>query len=157
MVDFSHLKKLEITRETTREYIFADIEGEPSVVLAPANDANRDFLDARVRLSVERAEKAAAEPRGKVPVPKLTPEAYVNQLEEERETDRMLLAHSCIRDWGTAPVDAKGKAVEFSAENAYEFLKQLPDYMLDPLRNFAANIYNFIPRPKPDGEKLGNS
>lgn len=160
MADFSHLKAHAVTRDTTREYTFNMLEGEPSVIVAPACDDNEDYLNTRLELML--AEIPAEEEGGKrkqaaKAAEKLTPELLRRQYEEGRELDRKLLSRACARAWGTPPVDVKGKAVVFSADNAYDFFKALPDYMFDPFRHFCGNVLNFAPKPKADGSALGNS
>lgn len=157
MVDFSNLKLLDVTDDTTAEYGFPFIPGNPSIILAPAHDSNEAFLNERLRLSIERGEKATLEVRGKQK--KTTPEEIKRTIEEDREQDRRLIAHTCARGWGVAPKDVDGNQPEFSPENCYDFLRALPDYMLDPLRNFAVNIYNFVKRPpisEAEAGDLGN-
>lgn len=164
MVDFSNIKRQDITPETTREYEFDILEGEPSVIVAPAHDSNPAFLDERLRLASERAAKMAEErdeKKGKRKTGALvvTPEMMKKQLEEDRDYDRRIMAAACIRSWGeTPPVDVDGNEVPFSPENALAFLEALPDYCLDPFRSFVANVYNFVKRPVRDAAgdaKLG--
>lgn len=152
--DFSALA---VSEETTAEYVFAMIPGDPSIIFAPATDANKAFLDERLRLSIERAERTVRLPRGKAA--KQTPADLARGIEEDRETDRVLLSRCCAKAWGTAPTDVDGKQPEFSEQECYDFLKALPDYMFDPVRNWASNVYNFVERPDLDGEEsrqLGN-
>jgi hypothetical protein len=157
MADFSNLKALAVTNESTAEYSFPFIPGSPSIILAPAHDSNEAFLNERLRLSLERTEKATDGPRkqhGKV-----TAEDLKAGLQEDRELDRVLIAHTCARSWGTPPKDVNGDEPEFSAQNCYDFLKALPDYMFDPLRNFAVNIFNFVKRPTvtaEEADEMGN-
>lgn len=156
MADFSHLKALAVTSATTKEYTFDRIEGEPSVIVAPATDDNEDYLRARLELALADVPDVEAKPKRQSNKP--TVADLEKQYEEQREIDRKLLAKACCRGWGeTPPVDKDGKAVEFSEANAYDFFAALPDYMFDPFRNYCGNVMNFAPRPKPDGEKLGNS
>jgi hypothetical protein len=160
MADFSHLKALAVSRETTKEYVFDRIEGEPSVIVAPATDDNTDFLNARLDVALADAPEETADKPKKKQSGKVSREDLVRQYDESRETDCRLIADTCIRDWGTPPLDRAGKAVEFTPQNAYEFLMALPHYMVDPFRGFCVNIYNFVPKPghrKSDEEKLGNS
>lgn len=157
MADFSNLKVLDVTSDTTAEYIFPFIPGEPSLILAPAHDSNEAFLNERLRLQIERTEKAADGPRKQAA--KITVEDLKAGQQEDREQDRLLLSRTCARGWGTPPKDVDGNQPEFSAENCYDFLKALPDYMFDPLRNFCANIYNFVKRPAvsaDEADRLGN-
>lgn len=157
MSDFSHLQKYAVTDQTTAEYVFARIEGDPSVILAPAHEVNPEYHRARLAMTLELADKMAGTKVGKA-----TPEEMIRQTEAEREADRKLLAQYCTRSWGVPPKDAKGKDAEFSTDNAYAFYKAMPPEMFDPMRNFAGNLFNFFPeRNKPlteeSGEPLGNS
>lgn len=156
-MDFKHLTRgVEVKPENTREYTFAQLEGEPSVIVAPAADVNPAFLDARLRLTIEQGEAMAAKPRGRAQN-KPTVEELRRNLDEGRELDKRLLSGACLRGWGTAPVDPKGKEVEFTVENGLDFLKALPDFVFDPFNNFASNVYNFTAAAIADAEKLGNS
>jgi hypothetical protein len=159
MVDFSHLAGLAVTRETTREYTFDRIQGDPSLIVSPATDDNEDFLNGRLELALNEA-PAEEDARPRKQTGRLTPDDMKRQTNENREIDLKLIAQACVRGWGTPPIDKAGKPVPFSTENAHQFLCALPAYMVDPFRGFCGNIYNFAPRPgkaKPDGEKLGNS
>lgn len=156
--DFSHLSKYAVTPETTAEYTFDRIEGDPSVVMAPAHECNPAYHRERLALTLRLADQMASTKPGPT-----TADEVMRQSEEARDHDRRLLAHHCARSWGTsAPVDAKGKAVEFSADNCYEFFRALPPEMFDPLRNFTGNLFNFFPErnrqlTERDAEQLGNS
>ena len=159
MVDFSHLAKLDVTEASEAEFTFDDIPGEPSIWLKPMTDANTAFLNERVRLAVERAEANAKETKAQRKKRVMSAE----QMEEDREQDRILIARTCAVRWGTPPKDVNGDTPEFSEENCLAFLRALPNYMLDPLRGFAANVYNFVdPAARAaltgdGGESLGNS
>lgn len=159
MADFSNLAKYAVTEATEREYSFAEVDGAPSIFFAPAHDSNPAFLNERLRLSILRADERTAEVNAAKPG-KVTPEKLAADIEEDREFDRQLLARTCARRWGTPPTDVEGNQPEFSAENCYAFLKALPIHMLDPLRNWAANVRNFVERPSLDtgaANKLGNA
>lgn len=147
------------TEATTKEYVFGDIPGSPSIWFAPAVDSNKDFLNERMRLSIEASERISKEPRG-TKTAALTAEQLAAQIETERETDRRLLSRACAKRWGTAPRDVNGAQPEFSQENCYAFLSALPAWMFDPARNFVANIYNFVDTSivtPEDADALGNS
>lgn len=159
MPDFSHLKNLAVTEESTSEYTFSLIEGDPSIILAPAHDVNAAFRRRRIEMSLELADKFT-KPGKRTKPEKLTVDKVIKDDDEERENNRILIAHTCAKGWGTAPLDAKGKPVEFSAENCLEFLQAIPQDMFDSLARFASNLFNFYPeRPLDDGdgEPLGNS
>lgn len=156
MTKFAHYKqKHDINGETLREFVFGDLEGEPSVWVAPATDVNPEFLNERVRIAIERAESAPGTPRGK-----RTPAITSDGIEADREADRVLLSRTCAKKWGTPPVDQDGQPVEFNEANCYEFFKELPIWIFDPLRGFASNIYNFAPSThvtEASAEAMGNS
>lgn len=159
MADFSNLKLLDVTNDTTAEYVFPDVPGEPSIILAPAHDSNETFRNERLRRQIERAERFTKGPRGRG-AGKSTPESLARQLEDDREVDRQLIARACARGWGKAPRDVNGDEPEFTPDNCYDFLKALPNYMFDPLRNYAVNIYNFVERPgvsDDEADELGNA
>jgi hypothetical protein len=158
MPDFSHLKKLDVTEESEAEYVFDDIWGEPSIWFRPMIEKNTEFMNERVRLAVERAEKEAKSPKKKRRQQMLS----TDRLEDDREQDRILMANTCALRWGTVPKDMEGNDVEFSKANVLDFLRAIPDYMLDPARGWVANPHNFVDRDgaKPkwvtDAEELGN-
>lgn len=156
MTDFSHLRKLDVTEESEAEYVFEDIPGEPSIWFRPMTDANPDYLNERVRLAVERAEKESKDTKATRRKKVLSSD----RLEEDRDIDRVLMAKTCALRWGTPPKDVNGDEPEFSVENCLAFLRALPNYMLDPCRGWVANVYNFVDRKAlsgDDGETLGNS
>lgn len=160
MADFSNIKAQGVQPGKTREYFFDTLVGEPSVIIAPAHDSNPDFLDERLRLATERAAKVVDEPRRKGPAGPITPEQIKKTIEEDRDYDRRILASTCIKGWGSnPPVDVKGKPVEFSPDEALSFLEALPNYLLDPFRSYASNIFNFVDRPRDPAkaDQLGES
>lgn len=163
MVDFSQLRKLDITGSTVVEYRFPDIPGEPSIMVAPATDANEVFLNERIRFNAERAAKQAKMPPRKdvIGTESTNPQVTIDQIEASREADRVLLSRCCGKAWGTPPVDVNGDTPEFNEANCYDFFKALPNWLFDPLRQFVQNIYNFVPRvtslDPDDADAVGNS
>lgn len=156
MADFSHLTALAVTKETTREYVFDQIMGEPSLVVSPATDDNQDFLHARLELALEEVPDETPKPRRQVGKP--TVAELERQYAESRDLDRRVIAKACVRGWGSSPpVDKDGKKVAFSPEEALSFLSALPDYMFDPFRNWVQNVRNFTPKQKPRGDQMGES
>ena len=156
MPDFSHLRKLDVTEQSEAEYIFEDIPGEPSIWFRPMTDTNPAYLNERVRIAVERAEQAGKETKAQRKKRILSSE----QLEEDREQDRVLMARTCAVRWGTPPKDVNGDEPEFNEQNCYDFLKAIPSYMFDPCRGFVGNVYNFVDRTAlkdADKDALGNS
>lgn len=157
--DFSHLAAYAISEETEAEYIFVELVGEPSIFFVPGTEENLPFYNESIRLSVERAEQEGAKPRKRgARKSELIPSAQ--QLEEQRENDRVLISSFCAKRWGKPPVDKDGKVVEFSAENCLAFFRALPGYIFDPCRNWVTNPHNFVQRdalPRGAGELLGES
>lgn len=156
MADFSHLRKLDVTTESLAEYVFEDIPGDPSIWFRPMTDANTDYMNERVRLAVERAEKEQKETKTQRKKRVLSTE----QIDEDRDLDRLLMARTCAVRWGNAPRDVNGDQPEFNEENCLAFLRALPNYMFDPCRGFVGNVYNFVDRKainEWEAEKLGNS
>lgn len=158
MADFSHLKKLQVSENSEAEYTFDDIWGEPSIWLRPMTDSNSIYLNERVRMAVERAEKNEKELKGKKR--KASEVLSSDRVEEDRDQDRILIAKTCALRWGTPPLDASGQEVVFSEQEVLDFLRALPNYMVDPLRGWISNPYNFVDRQaaKPDwADALGNA
>lgn len=157
MTDFSHLQKYDVTAESEAEFVFEDIKGEPSIWFRPMTDANEEYLNARIRFSVERAEKdqkgSKAKRREKI--------LSTDRLKEDRDMDRVLMANTCAIRWGNPPLDKNGDVPEFTKANCLAFFRALPDYMFDPCRGFVSNVYNFVaPDDSPaigDADDLGNA
>lgn len=140
MADFSHLKTLDVTEESEAEYIFEDIPGEPSIWFRPMTDSNPDFMNERVRLAVERAEKDQAKTKAKRRKQVLS----TDRLEEDRDFDRILMARTCVIRWGKPFADVDGKVHDLNEQTALDFFNALPNYMLDPCRGWLSNPYNFV-------------
>lgn len=170
MGDYSHLQKLEVTQETEAEYKFTDIvvgynpDGSgihPSIWFRPMLESNALYLNERIKLSTERADRMAAsnKDKGKDKVQQL-----VDRIEEDREQDRILIARACGIRWGTAPLDKDGKAHDFTPDECLSFLRAVPSYAFEPLRSWLSNPYNFIDQEAfrtgggvVNAEALGNS
>lgn len=155
MADYSHLKKLDVTESSEAEYTFEDIEGEPSIWFRPMTDANSKYLNERVRMAVERAEHTQRETKAQRRARVLSSD----QIEQDRDLDRVMMARTCALRWGTPPKDKDGNENAFSEEECLDFLRALPSYMIDPCRGFVANVYNFIDRTISEAgtDDLGNS
>jgi hypothetical protein len=145
--DYSHLQKLDVTDANEAEYTFGDIivgrndDGSavyPSIFFRPMIESNKVFLHERIRMATERAE-AVTKSKKKDKVTQLA-----DRMDDDRDTDRVLIARTCAVRWGTAPKDAKGKEHPFSAEECLAFLQALPNYIFEPLRSWVQNPYNFV-------------
>jgi len=161
MPKFAVLDGIRVTSTSEAEYRFEHpLTGEvfASIWFRPMAEENSDYLSERVRLAVERAEKEVAASRSKADRKRNIVSS--EQLEEDREMDRVLMARTCATRWGVVPQLEDGTPAEFSEQAVYEFFRQLPNYLFDPCRSFVANVYNFIPRPtltENQAEALGNS
>jgi hypothetical protein len=167
VADYSHLRKLDVTEASEAEYVFNDIivgrndDGSginPSIWFRPMIESNKLFLHERIKLATERAE-ALTKSKKKDKVAQLA-----DRMDEDRDTDRVLIARTCALRWGTAPKDTKGKEHEFSAEECLSFLQALPNYIFEPLRSWVQNPYNFVDPEAYEtgggivnGDALGNS
>lgn len=131
MADFSHLKKLEVPVEKKAIYRIEELDDAPELVVCPATEANKPFFNAMLRRSRKMARVIQS---GNI---------NVNTVDSNREEDRELYAKYVILSW-SGIVDAEGKPVEFSPTLCLEFLKALPDYIFDGVRQFASNPVNFL-------------
>lgn len=129
MTDFSYLKNLDVKNKTAH-YPIHQIAGTPVLIMKPATEANKPYFNAVLKKSRRnvRALKAGA----------------INQvmIAENREQDRELFPRFVVTGWEDL-VDAKGEAVEFNRENCEAFLRALPDWIFDEVRNFAGDSINF--------------
>ncbi len=133
MADFSHLKALEVSTEKTSEYTFHQItvNGKtPTLVVAPATEANKPYFNALLK----RAGRSARAVRAGA--------VNAGMIEENREEDRVLYPRFIVKGWHDV-IDADGADVEFSADEAMDFLGQLPDWLFDDFRNFCGNPASF--------------
>lgn len=143
MTDFGHLKKLDVKDKTARYSIF-QIEGEPALILKPANEANKPYFNAVLKRSRRNVKAIQA--------------GAVNQamISENRAQDRELFPRFVVVGW-EGVTDSKGKEVEFSRDNCSDFLRALPDWIFDEVRNYASNSANFADDFPVDAEaKAGN-
>lgn len=142
-MDFSHLKNLDVKDKTAR-FPIHQIAGAPVLIVKPATEANKPYFNAVLKKSRRnvRALKAGA----------------ISQvmIAENREQDRCLFPKFVVVGWeGVA--DSKGKDAEFSPDNCEAFLRALPDWIFDEVRNFAGDSVNFTDDDMPDVEtRAGN-
>lgn len=147
MTDFSNLAALVVDENTTVEYVFEMIPGKPSIMLSPMTGDNVPLFNEQLKQSAEKAERLAAEAKARGGKGRKAGKIVITaaNFDEDRQTDIVMLANFCCKAWGIAPQDATGARPEFNKENCLSFLQALPTYMVDPFRNFAQNVYNFIP------------
>lgn len=130
--DFSHLQDLQVAPGKTAEFTFFAIKGEPVLTVAPATEANKPYFNAILKRTRNTARRMKA-----------SGGLSAALLAQNRQEDCELYAKFIVRSWSMVK-NRKGELVPFSAEACLEFLKALPSYMLDELRNFCAEQSNFL-------------
>ena len=129
MNDFSYLSKLNVSTGSTSEYTMFEITGEPVIILGPATEVNKPYFNAFLK----RTRRSLAKGND------ITPETMARN----RDDDRALYPQFVMKGWRNV-VDSEGKPVPFSVEAATEFVKQLPDWLFDGMRNHATSPRNFF-------------
>jgi hypothetical protein len=128
-MDFSHLSKYQIDDQTA-EYELP-IEGDPipTLIVRPANEANKTYYNKVFASSTRRALRAS--------------KVNAKALAEQRDEDRELYPLHVVVGWRGIR-DSSGADVPFSQENCAEFLRVLPDWIFQGLRNFCASPSVFL-------------
>lgn len=140
--DFSHLQDLQVSADKTAEFTFFAIKGEPVLTVAPATEANKPYFNAILKRTRSTARRMKA-----------SGGLNAALLAQNRMEDCELYSKFIVRGWSKVQ-DKAGKAVPFSAEACLEFLKAIPSYMLDELRNFCAEQSNFLDEDESTPEGL---
>jgi len=145
-MSFEHIRKLGTPEGKTAEYGFPELEGEPTLIVAPATEANKPYYNALLRKS-RRKQRAMG-----------TGKWTVALVKENRNIDRTLYAKHVVKGWRDV-VNDNGDNVDFSPEACSEFLNALPWELFDPLRLFVSEADSFQDEEEsPDEEELaGNS
>jgi hypothetical protein len=141
MVEFNHLKKLEV-KDNTAKLTLYDIADEPALVLKPATDVNKLYFNAVLKRTRKRVRAVQAG--------KLTSK----MMEQNRNEDRELFPLYVVVDWENVN-DSDGNHVEYTPENCASFLNALPNWIFDQVREFASKSGNFIEEIEIK-EKAGN-
>jgi len=131
-MDFSHLKKFDI-KGNTAEFVLDDIEVEPApiLILKPATQSNRKYFNALLKGSGTRLSR--------IKRAKIDEKVYEDNLKE----DKKLYPEHVIVGWKNV-TDTSGKEVSFNKQNCISFVEQLPDWIFEKVRNFAATNENFV-------------
>ncbi len=143
MVDFGQLKALEVTADKTVEYTLYQVEGTPTLILAPATESNIPLFNA----ALKRAGKAG----NRVKISGKT----LGTIREGRVQDRELYARHVVKGWHDV-TDVNGDEVPFTRENCHDFLTALPDYIFDDVREYAREPANFVDE-LPDTEAVAEN
>ena len=131
MTDFSHLKKLDVTSENTQEYPMPEVVDDAVLILRPANESNKGYINALLRMT------------GKHGMRKVKAKLDSKALEKQRDQDKELYPDHVIVGW-KGIVDSKNKPVKFTPKAAAEFIDVLPNWLFDGVRTFASVPANFI-------------
>ena len=131
MTDFSHLNKLAVRNDRTAEYIFYQLQDEPSLTVVSATESDKSYTNSVLK----RSRRTMRRMKGG----NITPAMLI----EGRNEDRELYPKLIIKGWDGI-VDAKGKKVKFELENVLSFITALPDWIFDDLREFCGTPINFL-------------
>lgn len=131
MTDFSNVSKLALSPERTAKFPLYQLEGEPTLIVVSATDANKPYYNKLLQRSPGSARKFRA----------LGVSAGL--IEENREADRELYAKYVLRGWERVQ-DVGGKDVAFSTQEGEQFLAALPSWLFDDLRTFCSDPNNFL-------------
>ena len=128
MAEFGHIQATG-KRIPTAEIAIEGIEGmRPVLTCKPATEDNPAYFNALLRRS-RRGRRAQ--------------NMKARDLKKIRADDIDLISEHCVTSWAGV-LDAKGKAVDFTAEDCQKLLGALPYWLLDDFRNEVANPEVFI-------------
>lgn len=130
MTDFSHLKKLDVHGRTADMPLY-NIGGTPVLIMVSAMQDNKPYVNAVLKSTSRQMRRLQ---RGNL---------TQDMLDAEREQDRRLFPRHVIVGWRDV-VDANGEDVPFSPADCEEFLRALPDYVVDEIKAFANTPANFL-------------
>lgn len=143
MADFGQLKALEITADKTVEYILYQVEGAPTLILASATETNIPLFNAALKRAGRAANRAEVNSK------------TLSTIKDGRAQDRELYATYVVKGWRDV-VDVNGLEVPFTRDDCHDFLKALPDYMFDDVREYARKPTNFVD-DMPDTEAVAEN
>ncbi len=134
MANFSHLRSMELTPETAKEYILhrVTVDGKtPVLLIRPAGASNKPYFNAMIKLSTKNAKALQA--------------GVINaaMVDENRDFDRKLFPRHVIVGWRDM-LDAEGTELEYAPDICKDFVEALPDHEFDKIRNFAEAADNFV-------------
>ncbi len=131
MSDFSHLHRLDVGVAETVDYQLYQIDGEPTLEIAPATEANKPYFNAVLRRQRKNVRALSAG--------SISP----GMIASNRDEDRSLYVAHIIKGWRDV-MDVEGKEAPFTPDNVQGFLGALPNWIFDDLRTFAGNPANFL-------------
>lgn len=141
--DFSYLSEYEIDAGRVVEFIFHELRGAPSIMVAPATQENKGYTKALVARNQMRGRGRQGQ------------SAILKTIDEDRAEDRILYPKHIVKGWGSRPpVDKQGNVPEFTEDNAAAFLGRLPAWIFDRLTLFCRNGNNFLAEDEPSDEEI---
>lgn len=126
------------------DYTIYSLEGEPVLVLTQATEVNKPYFNGLLRRSRRNMPRVKA---GNIDV---------DLVIANRDNDRELYAKHVLCGWKNVR-DTKGNEVAFSHEDALDFLKALPDFIFDEIRDFASEPRNFVKEQGPDASEVAET
>ncbi len=144
MADFGQLRALEVTADRTAEFILHQVEGAPTLVLAPATESNIPLFNAALKHAGRTTNRVKAGAK-----------QNLGTIKQGRTQDRELYAKFVVKGWRRV-VDVNGDEVPFCRDSCLDFLTALPDYMFDDVREFAREPSNFVDE-LPDTEAVAEN
>ncbi len=142
--DFSHFQQLEVSSDSTAECCLIELEGEPTLMVRPANESNPAYMNARLRM--------AGQGKGFRKLKKVAIDT--KELNKLRQDDRELFPEHVIIGWKNV-CDSNKEEVPFSLEACTAFVNALPDWIFDIVRGVAVPPESFVETIDSE-EKAGN-
>lgn len=130
-INFSNFEKLKVSADMTASFPLDMIEGEASLLLAPATEVNREYYNALLKKSRSKMSSISAK------------KVNADTVKRNRNEDRELYGKYVLVGW-THVLDSEGNEVKFTKENGKQFLSSIPNWMFDQIRGFASDPQNFI-------------
>lgn len=132
MVDFSNLKRQQVSAQSTAKFELFDIEGMEgaALIVVPATRTNKPYQAKVVKIMAPHNRRLAS---GKVSAD------FINSF---RDTQKDLYAEHVVKGWENIH-DAQGNAAPFTKENCKSFLEALPSHLFDQLVGFCEDDSNF--------------
>lgn len=152
MSRFEHLHTKLDTSTATVWMELPEIADGAAILMRPATAANPAYNNAMMKRTAKMVRPGASLKGG----------ALAQMQKQMRDDDRELYPMHVFVQW-RGIVDVDGTPVEFTAGDAKELMRALPNWLVDRIRNFAASDENFVPDdeesdPTPaDAEDLGKS
>ena len=131
---FGYMQSLNVKGDMTSELTLhqIDVGGvSPTLIVAPATDANKPFFNAQLKRSGKSIRQIQA---GRI---------TAGMIDNNREEDRDLYPRFVIKGWKDM-LDANGKDVKFTPEDCADFIASIPDWLFDDIRTYCGNPQNFV-------------